>query len=296
MNNNLLKASVLEFESMPSAMLGLKYGAKGSVVKTVQQWLNIHAANMRLPQIAMDGDFGHGTEKALKDFCSRRSMLYVDEINHQIAMSLVAPLASAFNVANLVQLLTQDVDKSFAKHYVNVANYHLNMGAREVGKNEGPWVRAYMDGNEGSEWAWCAGFVLTTLYLAALSYQAVQHPAAKQIMEKIQAIPRTFSCDVLMTYFAQSGAFKYFTPDLLNSGKIGKGDIFFVLNPTNKKDAIHVGLLSNASMETAVADTLEGNTNNDGSRDGVGVFARYRKLTQNIGIVDLQSYLQGMKL
>jgi hypothetical protein len=117
-----------------------------------------------------------------------------------------------------------------------------------------------------------------------------------QIMEKIQAIPRTFSCDVLMTYFAQSGAFKYFTPDLLNSGKIGKGDIFFVLNPTNKKDAIHVGLLSNASMETAVADTLEGNTNNDGSRDGVGVFARYRKLTQNIGIVDLQSYLQGMKL
>src|SRR5438046_1958426 len=39
------------------------------------------------------------------------------------------------------------------------AQQHLKQSPREVGKpNCGPWVRLYMDGNEGEQWFWCAGF------------------------------------------------------------------------------------------------------------------------------------------
>ena len=35
---------------------------------------------------------------------------------------------------------------------------------REIGgQNMGPWVRLYMDGREGAEFPWCAGFVCFVL-------------------------------------------------------------------------------------------------------------------------------------
>ena len=44
------------------------------------------------------------------------------------------------------------------------AKQHLAIHPIETGPpNSGPWVRLYMNGNEGEDWLWCAGFVTTML-------------------------------------------------------------------------------------------------------------------------------------
>jgi len=49
-----------------------------------------------------------------------------------------------------------------------VARAHLKAHPVEVGgDNRGPWVRAYMSGNDGSDWLWCAGFVTAIVAQAA---------------------------------------------------------------------------------------------------------------------------------
>jgi hypothetical protein len=115
--------------------------------------------------------------------------------------------------------------------------------------NDGPWVEAIqrVTGNKRGD-PWCASFVAAVLDMA---YGGAN------------PLPRTASCDVLLRHARQHG--KVVTdPE--------PGDVFLVLR--SPMDAIHTGFVT-AVYPDAVG-TLEGNTNEGGSRDGWGVFARVR--------------------
>jgi hypothetical protein len=76
------------------------------------------------------------------------------------------------------------------------AEQHLEQHPREVGgQNKGPWVRLYMQGNEGSDWPWYAGFVSIILKQASKSLNV--------------AIPiqTSFSCDPLTFRAKERGFF-----------------------------------------------------------------------------------------
>ena len=117
-------------------------------------------------------------------------------------------------------------------------------------QNDGQWVEAIqrITGNKKGD-AWCASFVTMVLDIA---YRG-KNPLA-----------RSASCDVMLEDARAKGWLQP-TPNV--------GDVFLVMKtPT---DAHHTGVVTAVGLTSV--KTVEGNTNDDGSRDGYGVFARERK-------------------
>lgn len=132
---------------------------------------------------------------------------------------------------------------------VIVAELLVGWVKEATGANDGPWVEAIQrtTGNKKGD-AWCASFVNFVLQLAF----AGRSP-----------LPVTASCDVLLEF---ARAHNRFTTDP------EPGDIFLVMRTGT--DAVHTGIVSRAT--SGAVQTIEGNTNGGGSRDGWGVFARER--------------------
>ena len=126
------------------------------------------------------------------------------------------------------------------------------------GQNCGPWVRLYMKGNEGVPWAWCAGFVSFLL------------EQARQKIERPMPIAGSFSCDSLAAQAKDAGLFAD-ERDVMR-GAIPPGALFLVRR--TPADWTHVGVVTRSGPDAF--DTIEGNTNDDGSREGFEVCARTR--------------------
>ena len=64
---------------------------------------------------------------------------------------------------------------------VEAAHNHLENYPYELmiqgASNSGPWVRAYMDGNDGSPWFWCMGFVQAIIDQAEWYLEEPEEPA-----------------------------------------------------------------------------------------------------------------------
>jgi len=225
-----------------------KRGDKGDKVKLIQEWLCFHGAHVR-----MDADFGPATEAAVKKFCTQAGLPANGVVDNTVFERLVAPMKAA-----LAPISPRG--KSLGELVVAYAQQHLQQHPREIGgENRGPWVRLYMDGHEGQQWAWCAGFVCFCLKQACNGL-GVGLP-----------ITPSFSCDSLAASAKEKGKFLK-EPAAGERGKIKPGSIFLVRHtPT---DWTHTGIVVQAEGE--IFDTIEGNTNDEGSREGFEVCARTR--------------------
>lgn len=127
---------------------------------------------------------------------------------------------------------------------------HFAQHPREVGgPNRGPWVRLYMNGVEGQPW--CAGFV---------SFVLTQGAAAARVPTPIAG---SVSCDELA---AQARAKNILVAEGNRDG-LRAGAIFLVRRtPT---DWTHTGFV--AEPRPDLFTTIEGNTNDDGEREGYEV-------------------------
>jgi hypothetical protein len=129
-------------------------------------------------------------------------------------------------------------------------------GVTEQGHNGGPQVTAYLRATglpAGNPW--CAAFVAWCI-----------GQAEKQTGVKCP-LPKSASCDVLLTYGRKRGLLKT-TPQ--------PGDIFLKLDsPT---DAVHTGFVTGVAAAGSFT-TMEGNTNAAGGREGVMVRAHTRVVT-----------------
>jgi len=149
------------------------------------------------------------------------------------------------------------------------ARQHLASAPREVGgQNRGPWVRLYMDGQEGAEWAWCAGFACFVLKQAC---DAVGMPLP---------LTPSVSCDSLAASAQQRGLFLKGAPDM-DRRRLGPGSLF--LNRRTPTDWVHTGIVIDVAAETL--QTIEGNTNDEGSREGYEVCQRIRGYAQKDFVV-----------
>jgi len=221
----------------------LRRGDKQGQVNLVQEWLCLNGEH-----IAIDGDFGPATESAVKDF-QKKAGIYAASgiVDNATFEKLVAPMKAA-----LAPIAARG--RSLGDMVVAYAQQHLAQHPLEIGgQNKGPWVRLYMDGNEGTPWAWCAGFACFCLKAAC---QAVGQPLP---------ITTSYSCDSLASTAKSKGRFG-------NQSKAGPGSFFLVRStPT---DWTHTGIVVSAGSDTC--RTIEGNTNDDGSREGYEVCARTR--------------------
>jgi peptidoglycan hydrolase-like protein with peptidoglycan-binding domain len=232
-------------------------GEQGPGVRRIQEWLSLVGF-----AVAVDGDFGAATEAALKRFQAKAGLPVSGVADASTFDRLIAPMRTA--VASI-----SPQGRSLGSLVVAYATQHLRQQPREVGgENRGPWVRLYMDGREGPEWAWCAGFATFCLQQAAKTL-GVPMP-----------VMRTPTCDSLAFDARQQGRFLSTLTSPPDRTLIRPGSFF--LRRRTSTDWVHTGIVTEVDEETF--QTIEGNTNDDGHRDGYEVCARTRGF-QNMDFV-----------
>ena len=227
----------------------VKRGDKGAKAKLVQEWLCLNGN-----RVVIDGGFGPATESAVRLFQQSQGLEETGVVDSATFQALTAPM--------LRVLATPSQYNTYTDLVVQCAQQHLAENPREVGgPNCGPWVRLYMQGNQGASYPWCAGFVSFILKQAA------------GIMKVSMPLKYTYSCDTLAAQAMAKGSFV--SEKDLARGKVSKtamsgGSIF--LRRRTKNDWEHTGLVMSFGEETF--GTIEGNTNDDGSREGFEVCER----------------------
>lgn len=228
----------------------LKVGSQGEAVKRVQEWLCLHGFTT-----GIDGDYGSKTHASVVAFQSRKGLVADGCVGDGTFGLLCEPMREALAIPSSVVPLPGA--SALGSAVVGLALQHLKQRPREVGgPNMGPWVRLYMGGNEGAPWAWCAGFVTFLVQQTGLNTQGVS---------------RTFSCDTLAAQAQKAGRFLA-QPSTLAQAKVTPGSIFLVRSKPN--DWTHTGIV--VRVEGDQVHTIEGNTNEAGSREGTSVLSRVR--------------------
>lgn len=223
-------------------------GATGRQARLVQEWLSLQGF-----KVSVDGQFGPATEVAVRAFQKARGLQTGGVVNGTTFAALVAPMVAALAPINPGSRSLGPLTLAYAKQ-------HLAQSPREVGgENMGPWVRLYMKGNEGAEWAWCAGFVGYMLRQAAKTL-GVSTP-----------LPYTFSCDSLAAAAKEAGVFLD-SRSGVSPSQLSPGSLFLVRR--TPLDWVHTGLV--LSIAPSAFETIEGNTNDSGDREGYEVCRRTR--------------------
>lgn len=237
---------------------------KKDVIK-IQSWLNLFSGTD--PEFTVstgiDGDFGTATEKAVQNFQKVKGIAQSGIVNQQTFSLMCEPMKTAFETSitgiDLRQLI------------LNTAMNHVQCHPVElIVKNEansGPWVRAYMDGNEGISWYWCMGFVQTIIDQAA----SMQGKSFKTLM------PLTYSCDTVGTVGLQKGLLRRYKDVRSDPSLVKPGDIFLLQKTPH--DWVHTGIIT--AIGNDVFETVEGNTNSGGSSNGNAVLKRIRNFKQS---------------
>lgn len=145
-----------------------------------------------------------------------------------------------------------------------VAEAKRYLGVVEVPKNSNRgvcidyWIReAGLD--PAGAFPWCAAFV---------------HQLGRQSEGNLWPCPRTASVATLAAWASTR-------PGVLQANP-AVGDLFILWSPELKRYA-HVGVVTKVTGDSF--ETIEGNTNGGGSREGFGVFARVRRVTGAIRFI-----------
>lgn len=232
---------------------------KNEVMK-IQSWLSLYA--IQHPEsgtvTGIDGDFGPATEKAVKNFQNSINVNPTGIVTQQLFEKMCEGMKEAFEKPLQSTTLRNAIVEAAENHLKN-APFELEIKGQS---NCGPWVRAYMDGHEGSAWFWCMGFA-----------QAILDQAASALGKDFQSLmPLTYSCDTVGTTGLGKGLLTRYQ-NVRNNPLIMKPGDFFLLQKS-KYDWTHTGII--ISVGNDVIETIEGNTNQAGSRNGIAVLKRTR--------------------
>ena len=228
----------------------IRRGDRGKDVRLAQEWLSFHGFGT-----AVDGVFGPATELSTKGFQTKKGIAASGVVNTATQKVLLSPIET-------VQQSIAAGAKPLADLYVAYARRHLKEHPIEIGgQNSGPWVRLYMNGNEGRAWPWCAGFATWVLRQAARTLGvSTPHPYA-------------FGCDFLAAKGQEKGSF-FSVRKAADLPLVKPGYLFLVRRTAN--DWTHIGIVE--SVQGDAMTTIEGNTNDQGHAEGFEVCRRTRAL------------------
>jgi hypothetical protein len=156
----------------------------------------------------------------------------------------------------------------------------IQVATGEIGVREEPLGSNW--GKKVSEYIRAGGYNEPVYWCLCFQYWVVEQAAHKLGVKN--PLPRTGSCDLLFAW-AKKGGHLRSVPE--------PGDLFLVMASAN--DAIHTGLVIGVSGDGTTVDTIEGNSNDDGSSNGIAVVKRKRK-TAKLKFVRWTSATSGYTL
>lgn len=230
---------------------------KGEADKKIVTAIQNRLQSLGIAQFEGLGVFGPKTEQAVKAFQARftdlngNPLLIDGKVGSITWESLfgpeTVPSAETVRSAGLASVL-------------EIAAGEIGVMEQPLGSNAGPRVTEYLAATGVSFPApWCAGFV----------YWCFEQAAKKA--GKKNPVFRTGS---VMTHWNKTTAKKILAKDAIaNPALIKPGHIFIM---SFGGGLGHTGLVE--SVNGGFINVIEGNTNDNGSREGIGVFRRVRKI------------------
>jgi hypothetical protein len=233
----------------------LRQGNMGTSVRELQTLLNSFVRPV--PPLVVDGAFGSKTKQAVMAFQSARKLMIDGVVGAKTWAALDQSSGSPGNAAPLPPPLPPSspgniVLSSVVEKAVQIALAENGVREEPLGSNRGPKVDQYnATSGAGNGALWCMSFVYWSFTQAA-AQTGQPNP-----------MPKTAYCPFLLSW-AQERSKLVTTPQ--------RGDIFLVKGMRDDKPSVvHTGIVTGGSI-----NTIEGNTNNDGSPNGIGVFPRTR--------------------
>jgi len=230
----------------------LKRGDRHRAVRQIQEWLCLHGL-----RVVADGDFGSATRAAVMAFQRQARLSQDGVVGRKTWERLVAPMAAVLKPLAAGRQTFSELTLAYARRHL--AQHPLEVG----GQNCGPWVRLYTGGNEGNDWPWCAAFVTFLMKQAA------------ETLGGGMPIPGSVSCDTLAGQGRAAG--RFVSEQDLKRGRVQRSEMptasLFLVRRTDS-DWTHVGLVT--AFNKDMVETIEGNTNDEGSREGYEVCQRIR--------------------
>jgi peptidoglycan hydrolase-like protein with peptidoglycan-binding domain len=220
----------------------LRQGSTGAAVRELQTLLN--TALKPVPPLTVDSIFGNGTLAAVMNFQRMKKLTPDGVVGPQTWSALEKPGTTT----------THPPLNASAVAEIAVQIALAENGTREVpeGSNRGPKVDVYNStAGVPSGSFWCMSFVYWSFVQAA------------QRLGVTNPMPKTAYCPFLHSWARQNGKLVTIPQ---------RGDIFLVKGQRDGKPShIHTGIVTGGNIET-----IEGNTNNERSRNGIGVFTLTR--------------------
>lgn len=225
----------------------LALGATGPDVRRLQEWLALRGFGT-----GIDGEYGPATGRCVADFTLAERLPLNAVASLEMLAALVAPMRRAFSF--------ECDSRNLREAVVGVARQHAAQHPREMGgDNRGPWVRAYC-GRDGSDYAWCAGSALSIVFQACA------------IRDQAPPFAFTLGCDELAELARGATRFTH------DPRTVRGGDLFLCYRgrANGSRDYFHTGIVT--AMHADHVETIEGNTNDDGSANGYELVPRTRGL------------------
>ena len=243
----------------------------GNDAERVQEWLQLYSFYNPdfICKIAIDNDFGPKTTEFVKQFQHIADIEMDGVIGPESWGVLIEPMREAYDSKAIKEEIVH-ANKNFSVRdaILVCAARHLQRVPRELNaKNEGPWVRAYMGGHDGQAWAWCVGSAL----------QIIDQAFSMRDLKFTDYLPNTYSCDKLGSHalknkrLIRNKELREMTFEELKRA-VRPGDILNIVK--SETDWTHTMIILEVHQSHFI--TWEGNTNDEGSREGFEVCIRKR--------------------
>ncbi|WP_425617944.1 peptidoglycan-binding protein [Anatilimnocola sp. NA78] len=228
----------------------LRQGSFGQTVRELQTKLN--QVVRPVPPLIVDGSFGAKTKQAVMTLQSARRLMVDGVVGEQTWAALDQAGGPGQPPPPPLPPPAGAVISTLVEKAVQIALAENGVREEPAGSNRGAKVDAYnAAAGVGNGALWCMSFV----------YWSFQQAAAQT--GQTNPMPKTAYCPFLYQW-AKDHQKLVTTPQ--------RGDIFLVKGlREGKPSVIHTGIVTGGSI-----NTVEGNTNNDGSSNGIGVFTRTR--------------------
>lgn len=243
----------------------VKPGSRGSAVLAVQQRLN----QVGCGPVQEDSIYGIETQDAVELFQARFSDIAGTPLKVD---GVIGPMTwgALFGGETTPPNVTPPTD--ILKRVLQVASGEVGVMETPLGSNRGPRVDQYLkavglDPSSGS-YAWCAAFVYWCFQQAAAASQAL-NPAIRDA-GVLDLWSRAGAAGIRRISSAEANS---------NPGVVEPGCVFVIKTGTVHG---HVGFVE--KVAGMALTTIEGNTNINGSREGIGVFRRTGRTIATISL------------